>query len=66
MARGEILRIGEEMVENILVPLDGSELSELSLPYGLYGAKRWFLGSVTYKVLHTGKTPLLLVRAIAR
>ncbi len=54
------------MVENILVPLDGSELSELSLPYGLYGAKRWFLGSVTYKVLHTGKTPLLLVRAIAR
>ncbi len=31
--------------------------------HGRSGIERWMLGSVSYKVLHGGKTPLLLVRA---
>ncbi len=31
--------------------------------HGHSGIQRWVLGSVSYKVLHNGKTPLLLVRA---
>jgi len=61
------------MFSKILVPLDGSALSEQALPMAqhlarssdtsLHRFKRFFLGSVTDRVIRAGQTPVLVLPA---
>jgi nucleotide-binding universal stress UspA family protein len=44
---------------------NGIQLVAMS-SHGHSGIERWILGSVSYKVLHSGKTPLLLVKAVPK
>jgi nucleotide-binding universal stress UspA family protein len=56
-------------VENVVVPLDGSELAEQSLPVAVSlaktlgpGIRKWVMGSVTEKVMSSVENPMLIVR----
>jgi nucleotide-binding universal stress UspA family protein len=57
-----ILRTGDPAQEIIKLSAEENVNVVAMSSHGKSGMTRWVMGSVSSKVLHAGKTPLLLVR----